>query len=249
MQLSGKRALVTGGVRGLGRAVVEQLLERGAQVTVLDVDSAGLEALAADRPEVRVARCDVSDPQAVASAMEAYHAEHGAAHVLVNNAGILHSEPLVRLGVEGIERHAFESWQRVISADLTSVFLMTSYAVAAMVRTRTKGVVVNVSSVTAAGNAGQTAYAAAKAGVNALTATWAKELGAMGIRVVAVAPGYTGTDSTREALSESVLQEIVRKVPLRRLGKPEEIAAGVIAAIENDFFHGKVLEIDGGLVL
>ncbi len=218
-------------------------------MTVFDLAEDGLAALAAEHAGVRTVACDVSSAAAVAAAMEEYHAGDGAAHLLVNNAGILHSEPLVKLGPEGVETHDVASWERVIAADLTSVFLMTSHAVAEMVKTRTKGVVVNISSVTASGNAGQTAYAAAKAGVNALTATWAKELGPMGIRVVAVAPGYAGTDSTRAALSESALQEIVRRVPLRRLGLPSEIASGVLAVVENDFFHGKVFEIDGGLVL
>ena len=109
--------------------------------------------------------------------------------------------------------------------------------------------VVTISSVSAGGNAGQSAYSAAKAGVNALTAVWAKELGPLGIRVVAVAPGFTETDSTKEAVSETTLREIVKKVPLRRLGRPEEIADGVLSVIRNDFFNGKVLELDGGLIV
>jgi len=118
-----------------------------------------------------------------------------------------------------------------------------------MITTRTKGVIVNISSVSAGGNAGQSAYSAAKAGVNALTAVWAKELSPLGIRVVAVAPGFTETESTKETVSEATLRETVKKVPLRRLGKPEEIAEGVLGAIRNDFFNGKVLELDGGLII
>ena len=118
-----------------------------------------------------------------------------------------------------------------------------------MVVSRTKGVIVNISSISASGNAGQSAYSAAKAGVNALTKVWAKELGPMGIRVVAVAPGFCDTKSAHNALSESVLTQIVQDVPLRRLGRPEEIAAGVVAVIENGFIHGKVIQIDGGLVV
>jgi 3-oxoacyl-[acyl-carrier protein] reductase len=118
-----------------------------------------------------------------------------------------------------------------------------------MMTTRTKGVIVNISSVSAGGNPGQSAYAAAKAGVNALTAVWAKELGPLGIRVVAIAPGFTETDSTRAAMSETALQETIKRVPMRRLGKPEEIADGVLFAIKNDFCNGKVLALDGGLVI
>jgi 3-oxoacyl-[acyl-carrier protein] reductase len=140
-------------------------------------------------------------------------------------------------------------WNRVLAADLSSVFLMTLCVVEKMITARTKGVIVNISSVSAAGNAGQSAYSAAKAGVNALTAVWAKELSLMGIRVVAVAPGFTETESTRQALSEAVLRETVKKVPLKRLGRPEEIADGVLSVIKNDFFNGKVFELDGGLVI
>ena len=137
----------------------------------------------------------------------------------------------------------------MLAADLSSVFYMSSCVVEKMVTTRTKGVIVNISSVSAGGNAGQSAYSAAKAGVNALTAVWAKELSPMGIRVVAVAPGFTETDSTKEAVSEAVLREVIKKVPLRRLGRPEEIADGVLSVIKNDFFNGKVFELDGGLIV
>ena len=180
--------------------------------------------------DVATFACDVSDPDAVAAAMDRYHREHRAADILVNNAGILYSEPLVRIGAGGVQRHDVAMWNKVLAADLSSVFYMTSHAVERMIATRTRGIVVNISSVSAAGNAGQSAYSAAKAGVNALTATWAKELAAMGIRVAAVAPGFTETESTREAVSDTVLQETLKRVPLRRLGTPDEIAQGVLAS-------------------
>jgi 3-oxoacyl-[acyl-carrier protein] reductase len=247
VDVRGRKVIVTGGVRGLGRALVEKLLEAGAAVTVFDLDQEGLISLGADRPEVAGIACDLSDPDAVAAATARYHGEHGPAEVLVNNAGILYSEPLVRIGAGGIQRHDAAMWNKVLAADLSSVFYMTACVAERMVATRTRGVIVNVSSVSAAGNAGQSAYSAAKAGVNALTATWAKELSAMGIRVVAVAPGFTETESTRQAVSEAVLQDIVKRVPLRRLGRPDEIADGILAVIANDFFNGKVFELDGGL--
>lgn len=249
MDVRGRKVILTGGVRGLGRAAVELLVSRGALVTVFDLDARGLEELRRERPEVDVVACDVSDYEQVVARVADYHAAHGAADVLVNNAGVLHSEPLVKITAEGIARHDAATWHRVIAADLSSVFYMTACVVERMIASRTRGVVVNISSVSAAGNAGQSAYSAAKAGVNALTATWAKELSVMGIRVAAVAPGFTETESTKEALSEAVLRETVKRVPARRLGKPEEIAAGVLHVIENDFFNGKVLAIDGGLIV
>ena len=247
MDLRDKKVIVTGGVRGLGRQTVEKLVSKGAAVTVFDLDATGLDELKGH--VAACVQCDVSDYDQVVAATTRFHEEHGAADVLINNAGVLYSEPLVRITSAGIERHDVSQWNRVLAADLSSVFYMTSCVVAQMVMKRVRGVIVNISSVAAPGNAGQSAYSAAKAGVNALTATWAKELGPMGIRVVAVAPGFTETDSTRAALSDAVLKETVKRVPLRRLGKPEEIADGIIHVIENDFFNGKVFELDGGLIV
>jgi 3-oxoacyl-[acyl-carrier protein] reductase len=249
MDLRGKKVIVTGGVRGLGRATVEALIAKEAIVTVFDVNATGLSELCRLYPALNGVECDISNYEQVVEATSRYHTEFKSADVLINNAGILYSAPLVRLAPTGIEKHDVAMWNKTLATNLSSVFYMTACIVEKMVVTRTKGVIVNISSISAAGNAGQSAYSAAKAGVNALTATWAKELGALGIRVVAVSPGFTDTESTKEALNESVLQEIVKRVPLRRLGKPQEVAAGIISVIENNFFNGKVYELDGGLVV
>lgn len=249
MDARGKKVIVTGGVRGLGQAMVTKLISKGARVTVFDLDVDGLNGLRKQQPDVNCVECDVSSYEQVAAATTRYHEEFGAADVLINNAGVLYSAPLVKITASGVERHDVRMWDKVLAADLSSVFYMTACVAEKMVATRTRGVIVNISSVAASGNVGQSAYSAAKAGVNALTATWAKELSLMGIRVAAVAPGFTETESTKQALSEAVLQETVKKVPLRRLGKPEEIAEGVLCVIENDFFNGKVLELDGGLII
>ncbi|MFN2532372.1 MAG: SDR family NAD(P)-dependent oxidoreductase [Pyrinomonadaceae bacterium] len=247
MELAGKKVIVTGGVRGLGRALVEKLLACDASVTVFDLDASGFDEL--KRKNVNCVMCDVSDLQRVNAAASEYHNSYGPVDVLVNNAGLLYSEPLIKVTGEGLAKHDASMWNKILASNLSSVFYMTASFVEKMITTRTRGVIVNVSSVSAAGNAGQSVYSAAKAGVNALTVVWAKELGPLGIRVVAVAPGFTDTASTREVVSEGVLREIVKKVAVRRLGKPEEIADGIIFVINNDFFNGKVLELDGGLVI
>lgn len=249
MELRGKKVIVTGGVRGLGRAMVDKLVASEAAVTVFDLNAAGLAALRKQLSNVNCVECDVSDHEQVAAATSRYHEDFGAADVLINNAGILYSKSLVKITPEGVVRHDPAMWNKVLAADLSSVFYMTAFIVEKMITTRTRGVIVNISSVSASGNAGQSAYSAAKAGVNALTAVWAKELSPMAIRVVAVAPGFTETDSTKEAVSETVLRETIKRVPVRRLGKPEEIAEGVLSVIKNDFFNGKVFELDGGLIV
>lgn len=249
MNLHDKQVIVTGGVRGLGRCMVDNLVAKEAHVTVIDLDAPGLATIKQQQPSVNILTCDVSNYIQVSETIAAYHEQFGAADVLINNAGILYSAPLIKITPAGLEQHDVDMWHKVLTTDLSSVFYMTVSVAAKMVTTRTRGVIVNISSVSAAGNAGQSAYSAAKAGVNALTATWAKELSPLGIRVVGVAPGYTNTEATKQALSQAVLDEIVKKVPLRRLGKPEEIADGVLHLVENDFFNGKVFELDGGLII
>ncbi len=228
--------------------MVEKLIALEAAVTVFDINVAGLDELRQLR-ELNCVECDVSNYDQVRKATAEYHDEFGAADVLINNAGILYSAPLVKITSSGIEQHNVAMWNKVLETDLSSVFYMTVCVVEKMIATRTKGVIVNIGSVSASGSPGASAYSAAKAGVNALTAAWAKELGPLGIRVVAVAPGFTETASTRTAMSEAALGDTIKRVPLRRLGKPEEIAEGVVAVILNDFFNGKVFELDGGLIV
>ena len=247
MDLRGKRIIVTGGVKGLGRAMVEKLIARESVVTVFDIDVAGFDEV--QKAGARCLACDVTNPEQINAALEEFGEARGAPDVLINNAGILYSEPLLKITEDGLKLHDRESWDRVLLTNLSSVFYMTAPVVAKMVATRTKGVVVNIGSVSATGNPGASAYSAAKAGVHALTQAWAKELGPMGIRVIAIAPGFMDTDSAHAATSDTALRETIKRVPLRRLGKAEEVAAAVIAAIENDFFNGKVFELDGGLIV
>ena len=249
MELGSKSIPVTGGAGGLGRALVKRLAAEGATVAVLDKDRDSLERLREDVRGVECIECDLTDCPQVHAKLDGLFAKLGAIDVLVNNAGVIHSAPLVGFSPHGVQTHDVQAWDRVLAVNLSSVFYVTVKVVARMLSTRTRGVVVNISSVSAAGNPGQGAYSAAKAGVNALTAAWAQELGPMRIRVVGVAPGFTDTPSTRSAMSESTLKHWIDRVPSRRLGCPEEIVAGILSVIENDFMNGKVLELDGGLVI
>lgn len=249
MNFDGKQCIVTGGANGIGRELAGRLDALGANVAVLDIDKAGLEATKALHPNIDIFPCDLTDPDAVEFVINAIHSEQGSIDVLVNNAGILFNSPLVHYGPQGIVKHDINDWKKVIDVNLNALFYAGVNVAEKMLANRTRGLIVNISSVCASGNRGQSAYSAAKAGVNALTATWAKELGVMGTRVIGIAPGYTDTPSTRHVLSEATLKEIKKDIPLRRLGHIEEIVDGIIAAMQNDFFHGKVLELDGGLIL
>lgn len=249
MEVRGKKIIVTGGAKGLGRAMVETFLAREGVVTVFDIDARGLNALQEEHPNVECVICDVTDYDQGHAAIENFASTHGAPDILVNNAGILHSELLIKFSDSTLRKHQLETWDRVIKTNLSSVFYVTSCVVEKMVVTRTKGVIVNIGSVSAAGNPGASAYSAAKAGVHSLTQAWARELGPMGIRVIAVAPGFMDTESASAAMSETALRETIKRVPLRRLGKTEEVAKAVVSLIENDFFNGKVFELDGGLII
>lgn len=248
-RISGRRVLVTGGASGLGRAMVEALVAEGAAVAVIDRDAAGLEALAAALPGVVTRAADLTDADAADAAVEDVFEALGGVDALVNNAGIIRNAPLIDMLRRTPRAARLALWDEVIATNLTAVHAMAMSVAERMVRKRLKGVIVNVSSIAARGNPGQSAYSAAKAGVEALTLTWAKELGPLGVRAVCVAPGFADTPSTHAALTEAKVAEVKGEVPLRRLGRAEEVALAVVQMIENDYVNGAILRVDGGLVM
>jgi 3-oxoacyl-[acyl-carrier protein] reductase len=146
------------------------------------------------------------------------------------------------------DRMSLRQWQAVVDVNLTGVFLCGREAAAHMVKFGHGGVIINISSISRHGNAGQTNYAATKAGVAAMTVVWAKELARYGIRSGAIAPGFTNTDIL-SSMRPEVLQKVIAPVPLRRLGDPAEIAHAALFIVENDFFTGRCIDLDGGLRL
>lgn len=244
MEVKGAVALVTGGAQGLGLAIACRLADEGATVVVADRNA---EALSALPQGVEGAAMDVTDSGQVKAVVAGIVERHGRLDILVNNAGVIFSEPFVNIMNPAGIMHDYGRFRASLTVNLDSVFIVTSAVVEQMVKRRTKGAIVNISSISACGNEGQTAYSAAKAGVNAMTVTWSKELGRWGIRSNAVAPGFIGTDSTRRALNETVLKHIQGSTPLRRLGQADEVAQAVIALVENDFINGAILPVNGGL--
>lgn len=246
MKIEGTVALVTGGAQGLGLAIARRLSDEGATVVVADRSAEALAMLPARLIGVGM---DVTDPEQVRAAVAGILDRHGRLDILVNNAGVIFSEPFVNLMNPAGIMHDYGRFRASLAVNLDSVFIVTSAVVEHMVKRRTKGAIVSISSISAQGNEGQTAYSAAKAGVNAMTVTWAKELGRWGIRSNAVAPGFIGTDSTRNALNEAALKHIQSNTPLRRLGQADEVAQAVVALVENDFINGAVLDVNGGLTI
>lgn len=250
MKLAEARVVLTGGGSGIGRFLLERLMSDGASVAVLERDADKCAEIATQyQGAVQALACDVTDPVAVDEALRQLFESGFEPSVLINNAGVIHSQPLVNMLARGDRVHSRDDWRRILAANLDSVFLVTGRVVDRMLAKRTKGVVVSLSSIAARGNAGQSAYAAAKAGVNALTMTWAKELGAMGLRFVAIAPGFIDTPSTNAALSEATITKLKQQVPLRRLGDLESVYQALKYAVENDYVNGTVLDVDGGLVI
>jgi 3-oxoacyl-[acyl-carrier protein] reductase len=248
MNLSNSTAIVTGGAGCLGRAISLSLRAHGCRVVVVDQNVSAFAALASEHG-INVMTCDLLDPAAAEHTIGEAWKSFGPISILINAVGMIHSAPLISIANTSDRRHRIDAWRKVIDANLTSVFLATVNMVDHMVSTRSRGVVVNLSSISAAGNAGQGAYSAAKAGVNAATHAWAKELGPLGIRFVAIAAGFIDTPSTRAALQEAQLQDWIRQTPLRQLGSVESVTSAVLFAITNEHLTGKVIEIDGGLTL
>ena len=237
--------LVTGVAGEIGGYLVDELLKDGWIVCGLDQRfPADL-----DRAGFSFQECDLSHATDAEGKIEIFHERFGAFDAVVNCAGLIANSPLLSF-VEGrLIHHDFGLWDRVLSSCLSSAFRVTACTVPKMIGSGKKGVIINISSICSRGNVGQAAYSAAKGGLNSLTAALAKELGPMGIRVVALSPGYLNTASTRKHVPAARLEEITRSVPLKRLGEIDEVVSAVRFILTNQYVNGTVIELDGGFVL
>ncbi|HEY4596409.1 MAG TPA: 3-oxoacyl-ACP reductase FabG [Thermoanaerobaculia bacterium] len=243
-----KVVIVTGGAAGIGKATARRFSEAGARVAVWDVKEGPQER---DRGAEIFQQVNVTDAAAVEAAAAEVFDRWGRIDVLVNNAGITRDAQLVKWK-EGQQTGEMSErdFDAVIDVNLKGVFLC-SRAVAPRMIAGGGGVILNASSVVGLyGNFGQTNYAATKAGVIAMTRTWARELGRYNVRVNAVAPGFIATDMAL-AIPEKVLQGMIAHTPLNRMGKPEDIAEAYywLASDAAGFITGTVLSVDGGLVI
>lgn len=240
-------ALVTGGSRGIGRAIAELLATQGHRVAinyVANEEAAGetVAAIEAAGGTAVAVRGDVGDADSVAALVEKVSKELGPIEILVNNAGITRDDLLMRMKPD--------AWDAVIETNLKSVYLCSKAAMRGMLRARW-GRIVNVSSVAGVyGNAGQANYAAAKAGVIGFTKSLAKEIGSRGITVNAVAPGFITTDMTA-ALGEDAAAAAAQQITMGRLGRPEEVASvvGYLASDDASYVTGQTVVVDGGLAI
>ncbi|MDY0205051.1 MAG: SDR family oxidoreductase [Pseudomonas sp.] len=252
MQLKDKVIIITGGAQGLGRAMAEYLAAKGAQLALVDLDQEKLDAAVSACEslgvQARSYMCNVANEEQVTHMVAQVASDFGAIHGLVNNAGILRDGLTLRVKDGEMSKMSLANWQAVIDVNLTGVFLCTREVAAKMIELKNQGAIVNISSISRAGNMGQVNYSAAKAGVAADTVVWAKELARFGIRVAAIAPGFVETEMTLSMKPEA-LAKMAATIPMQRLGKPEEIAHSVAFIFENDYYNGRILEVDGGLRL
>ena len=247
MLLVEKTALVTGASRGIGRATALELAKAGAKVALnFAGNRAAAEEVAAlieaAGGEALLVQADVGDPAAVDTMIKAVVARFGKIDILVNNAGITRDNLIMRMKEE--------EWDAVIHTNLKGIFNCTK-AVTRLMMKQKYGRIVNMTSVVGVmGNAGQSNYAAAKAGVIGFTKSMAKELASRNITVNAVAPGYISTDMTAN-LPEQAKSELQSQIPLQRLGNPEDVAAAVLFLVSPgaDYITGQTLHVDGGMVM
>lgn len=247
MLLDGKIALVTGGSRGIGRAVAIELAKEGATVAI---NYAGNKAAAEEVQSIitemggkaMIIQADVSDEKSATQMVEEVIAQLGGIDILVNNAGITRDGLFIRMKEE--------DWNAVINTNLTGIFNCTKVAAKYMMKKRS-GRIINMSSVSGImGNAGQTNYAAAKAGVIGFTKSLAREMASRGITVNAVAPGFIATDMTA-AMPEKAQEHVLTSIPLGKMGNPEDIANAVLflASDKASYITGQVIHVDGGMVM
>ena len=238
-ELKGAVVLITGGTRGIGRAIAESFRNAGAVVYITGTNRERTESVAKELG-VNGVKMDVSDREEVKNVVNEIVEKEGRIDVLVNNAGITRDTLFVRM--------KDEDWDAVINTNLNGVYNVTRAVVPVMVKKR-KGVIINISSVVGfTGNVGQVNYSATKSALVGFTKSLAKELGSRNIRVVAVAPGYITTDMTK-AIPEKIKEELIKSIPLRREGEPREIANVCLFLASNmaSYITGTTIHVNGGL--
>ncbi|HEY0018769.1 MAG TPA: SDR family oxidoreductase [Longimicrobium sp.] len=251
MRLEEGKAIVTGAASGLGYCFAQELARAGAAVVAVDVNAAGLERLArecAGLPgPVHARTADVTDEAAVKGFVQEAAERMGGLNVLVNNAGVLLDGLLVKEEGGWIRRLPVAQWKRVLDVNLTGAFLVAREVAAAILEDEgaAGGVIVNLSSMTRVGNAGQSVYAASKAGLDAATRTWALELAPYGIRVAGIAPGVIETPIL-ENISDEARAHLLSDIPLGRFGTPHEVWLTLRYILECGYVTGRVVEVDGG---
>jgi 3-oxoacyl-[acyl-carrier protein] reductase len=241
---------VTGAASGIGRCFATELARHGASIAAVDVNTKGLEELKAETKDLKgqvvTTQLDVTNESAVVLFMTKALEEFGGVNVLVNNAAVLRDGPLAKKERGWTRKLPTAVWKQVIDVNLTAPYFLAREMVAgALQRQQQTSLIVNISSLSRAGNPYQSNYSASKAGLDACTRTWALELAQYGIRVAGIAPGLVDTPMLGQ-LAEETRNSLIAGIPLQRIGTPHEIWLALQFIIECEYFTGRVIEVDGG---
>lgn len=250
MNLQNQVIVITGAAQGLGKAMAEEFAKQGAHIALLDMQAEAVEAAASEIEKLGVKAygyaVNVTDEKQVEETFAKIATDFVKINGLINSAGIMRDGMLLKVK-EGkvVNKMPLEQFQSVLDVNVTGTFLCSREAAAQMVETKSKGVILNLSSVSRAGNAGQTNYSASKAAVATMTVSWAKELARFGIRTGCIAPGLVETAMAAQMRPE-MREMFIKSIPAQRLAEVEELAHAAKFIFENDYFTGRTLELDGG---
>lgn len=253
MNLQDKTIVITGAARGLGAAMAARLARSGCRLALVDLEANAAEecraACEATGAEARAYGANVADEDQVRGLFDAIVNDFGGVDGLINNAGITKDALMLKYrDGEFVSEMSLDQWQSVIDVNLTGVFLCGREAARRMIDGNSKGCIINISSISRAGNMGQSNYSATKAGVEALAVVWAKEFARYGIRAASIAPGFINTEMVA-GMKPEAREKLTAGIPLKRMGEPDEIAHAVEFILTNDYFSGRCLEMDGALRL
>ena len=253
MNINESVIVITGAAQGLGLDMATELAKQQATLALIDLDQEKLNAaqqlcLEAGAKKVNTYLCNVADEQSVENVFAQIPNDLGGLNVLINNAGILRDGLLIKKSKEGMKKLSLNAGQSVMDVNVTGVCLCGREFAFNAIEHQQQGCIINISSISRAGNMGQSNYSAAKAGVASLATVWAKELSQYGIRANAVAPGFIKTDMTA-SIKPEVLNKLTNNIPLKRMGSGQEIAHSILFLIQNDYMNGRIVELDGGLRL
>ena len=241
-----KTVILTGAAGSIGSEITKSF-HKSYRVICVDTNIENLKNLKKKYKSISIFKCNLLIEKEVNGLIKKILKKFKKIDILINNAGKIHSSPIIKLGKEKFLSHNYKMWKKVIDINLHSLFLMSSKVIEAICNQRKSGLIINISSISSKGNIGQSAYSSAKKSIEILTKIWADELKDFDIRVACVAPGFLNTKSTNESLSKSQIDHIQKFTPLKRLGRTSELVHGIKFIINNKFFNGKTLQIDGGL--
>ena len=241
-----KRIIITGASGSIGSEIVKYYYKKNDLICI-DIDKENLKILKNKYKKIKTYQCDLTSKKKVDQLMNQLNTKYKHFDILINNAGKIYSNPIIKLSSNGLKSHSYTDWKKVLDVNLNSIFLFSSSVIENFCKNRTKGIIINISSISAKGNKGQSAYSVAKSGVEILTKVWAQELSSFNIRVACIAPGFFNTKSTNRSLSNFQIDHLKKNTPLKRLGSTKELIQAINFIIKNKFFNGKVLPLDGGL--